>query len=607
MVSPMKKQGWLSAAAFLIIFLALSPSYSAAAKDLYKILGVEKNASQREVQKAFHRLSLKYHPDKNPSKNAEAKFAEINNAYEVLSDEEKRKNYDLYGDEKGQARGPEPNAYSGSYSGSQKTDEGGGWNNFGYTTNDKNGYRFEQHSSRSGGEEGSQGQGNYFNFPFGGQERSFSFGFGGNAGTFQNIFDSFFSSARGKQGEGQHFSSYNQGKTGNSRERSEFEGGTQASSLVEELNVKNFQKKVLDQLDTWAVLFIPHASNDAQEKLQLLEQISRSLRGSIKVGSVNCERQKQLCEQQNMWSSKTTRLRLYSLRRNGKLSALDYTGEWSTTDVKNYCVDVLPRFSKHLDDVGFLNDEINDEESSPVAVLLTKKKDTPAMWRALSGLFYERIAFFDVQINEDNVDAIAKRFKVDSFPAIVGVYVNGETKVLASGTTLEQASSSIEELRTILEDFERKSKAAGPKKRKAKADSEVPSLTKKNFKNVCSQDTPVCVIGIHKSSRGKDKLTQILKEISQKSLIRKRQTVSSTKRPVSYSVVDGTKQLAFLNSFEKSVSESENIVLIAYKPKKGTYTFYNGPLNLESAEKFVVEVLSGDLQLRSVTQDPVLI
>lgn len=69
--------------------------------DPYKVLGVDKTASQREIQKAFHKLSLQYHPDKNKAKGAQEKFSQINNAYEILSDEEKRKNYDLYGDEKG--------------------------------------------------------------------------------------------------------------------------------------------------------------------------------------------------------------------------------------------------------------------------------------------------------------------------------------------------------------------------------------------------------------------------------------------------------------------------------------------------------------------------
>lgn len=64
-------------------------------KDYYKILGVDKNASQDDIKKAYKKLALKYHPDRNPNdKSAEAKFKEASEAYEVLGDESKRKEYD---------------------------------------------------------------------------------------------------------------------------------------------------------------------------------------------------------------------------------------------------------------------------------------------------------------------------------------------------------------------------------------------------------------------------------------------------------------------------------------------------------------------------------
>lgn len=66
--------------------------------DYYKILQIEKNASQEEIKKAYRRLAVKYHPDKNPgNKEAEEKFKQIAEAYEVLSDENKRRNYDQTG------------------------------------------------------------------------------------------------------------------------------------------------------------------------------------------------------------------------------------------------------------------------------------------------------------------------------------------------------------------------------------------------------------------------------------------------------------------------------------------------------------------------------
>lgn len=64
-------------------------------KDYYQILGVSKNASQKDIQKAYRKLARQYHPDVNPGDTAaEEKFKEINEAKEVLSDPEKRKEYD---------------------------------------------------------------------------------------------------------------------------------------------------------------------------------------------------------------------------------------------------------------------------------------------------------------------------------------------------------------------------------------------------------------------------------------------------------------------------------------------------------------------------------
>jgi molecular chaperone DnaJ len=67
-------------------------------KDYYEILGVSRDASPEEIKKAFRRLALKYHPDRNPGdKEAEEKFKEINEAYACLSDPEKRRQYDQFG------------------------------------------------------------------------------------------------------------------------------------------------------------------------------------------------------------------------------------------------------------------------------------------------------------------------------------------------------------------------------------------------------------------------------------------------------------------------------------------------------------------------------
>jgi molecular chaperone DnaJ len=68
-------------------------------RDYYDVLGVSKTASQDDIKKAFRKLAMQYHPDRNKASDAEQKFKEINEAYEVLKDEQKRKTYDHYGHE----------------------------------------------------------------------------------------------------------------------------------------------------------------------------------------------------------------------------------------------------------------------------------------------------------------------------------------------------------------------------------------------------------------------------------------------------------------------------------------------------------------------------
>ena len=69
-------------------------------RDYYEVLGVDKNADEQAIKKAYRKLAMKYHPDRNPdNKEAEEKFKEVNEAYEVLSDATKRQNYDQFGHE----------------------------------------------------------------------------------------------------------------------------------------------------------------------------------------------------------------------------------------------------------------------------------------------------------------------------------------------------------------------------------------------------------------------------------------------------------------------------------------------------------------------------
>jgi DnaJ-class molecular chaperone len=82
-----------------LIYFVLHISTVWCGKDYYKILSVSKSASTADIKRAYRKLSLKYHPDKNSAPDAAEKFAEISVAYDVLSDKEKRDAYNRGGEE----------------------------------------------------------------------------------------------------------------------------------------------------------------------------------------------------------------------------------------------------------------------------------------------------------------------------------------------------------------------------------------------------------------------------------------------------------------------------------------------------------------------------
>lgn len=133
--------------------------------DYYSTLGVSKSATDTEIKKAYRKLALEYHPDRNKSREAEAKFKEINKAYEVLSDPKKKQTYDSMGHQ-----AFEQGAYTGGGGGPFGGAQGGQYGPFTYT-----------YTTGSGG-------------PFGGTQGGQGFDFGGFSDPFE-IFEQFFGGA----------------------------------------------------------------------------------------------------------------------------------------------------------------------------------------------------------------------------------------------------------------------------------------------------------------------------------------------------------------------------------------------------------------------------
>jgi DnaJ-class molecular chaperone len=158
-------------------------------KDYYQVLGVDKKASEKDIKQAYRKLARKYHPDVNPGdKSAEAKFKEINEAYEVLGDAQKRAKYDEFGkywkdaSRAGPAGWPDgPGFGQGFGPGAYRTTAGPGVN---YEFNIGDLFSGMSSGARRGGRTGA-GFSDFFEALFGGGGRGFDQTFGGAAQSAQ--------------------------------------------------------------------------------------------------------------------------------------------------------------------------------------------------------------------------------------------------------------------------------------------------------------------------------------------------------------------------------------------------------------------------------------
>ncbi|CAA7398207.1 unnamed protein product [Spirodela intermedia] len=565
----------------LAIFSVLSEAKS---RDPYKVLGVSRDANQRDIQKAFHRLSLQYHPDKNKNKGAQEKFADINNAYEILSDEEKRKNYDLYGDEKGA-----PGFDAGNFGG------GNYGNHEGYTYFTSGGPGDTRFNFRPDGwEMGGQHNPHSFSFSFGGNPSgdSGSFDFGLN-----DLFSNFFG---GNSKSGSQFGGFSSSSSADT--------GTTSPGSISDINSQTFKKEIVDQGLTWLLLFYSPTAKGYRMSESIIQDIANSLQGALKAGRVNCQKEQALCNELGVWPSKAVRVFVYSYRTAEKGELTEYSGELNSKYLKTFCHDQLPRFSTRHTLSGF-DFFSTSREKLPQVLLLSTKKETPIIWRVITGLYRKRFKFHDAQVL-DVTDERVKRFKVDALPAIVGRFSNGEEYVLKAGITIKDLSTGIGEMKALLNKFERqnKNKASGPGKESSQTeahDMSIPHLTSLNMEMMCGESTPLCIIGAFRSSKAKDKIEPILSLISQKTLTRRRNQPQALRDSISYSLLDATKQRKFLESFDDSGYRSSDKLLLAYKPRKGKFAvLLTSELTLEEAEEFIGSALNGDIQFSKIRRRP---
>lgn len=254
----------------LSLFVLLIVFFGVDGKDYYKTLGVKKSASKKEIKKAYRKLALKYHPDKHKDKKKEAatkKFEEIANAYEVLSDDDKRRVYDQVGEEGLNQGGGGGGGYGG----------GGG----GGPHQQQQQYQQYQQYQSAGGDGGGGFQfhdsdpfASFFSNMFGGGGGAGAGGFGG--GQQQHGF-----------GQQQGFAQQQGGAPQGSKFNLRRDG-------IYPLTGKDFPTK--DSKFVWLILFYHSQSINeeiVQEYIKLGEKLKKS---GIKTGSVDCDKYPERCK-----------------------------------------------------------------------------------------------------------------------------------------------------------------------------------------------------------------------------------------------------------------------------------------------------------------------
>ena len=373
---------------FMLILLSLMTAFG---KDYYKILGVKKNATKKDIKKAYRKLALKYHPDKHKEADkdkATKKFEEVANAYEVLMDDEKRRIYDQVGEE-GLKQG-----------GGGGAGEGAGQQ-----------HQYQQYHS--------DGAGGGFHFH--------------NSDPFANFFSNMFGGGGGNGGGAQ----FGHGGGGFSFSQGGFGGagahGTNAAEPlfnlkrdgIYPLTNKNFPAK--DSKFVWVVLFYnPQAANEdiVGDFVKLGEKLKRS---GVKTGAVDCNKYAERCEGVTGESHVTLTAALIT---KGEKVMLDHDvllSHRNTLNLKKmyeFIKENTPssviniRHAAQLKSLTSSSSAGHTSSSAVSLILWTASFDTSLLMKTLSVTYKGDVAVAEVR--GGNKD-LAKLFNVDKFPTIMMV------------------------------------------------------------------------------------------------------------------------------------------------------------------------------------------
>ncbi|ELR20284.1 DnaJ domain containing protein [Acanthamoeba castellanii str. Neff] len=339
----------------LVLLLAFAPP-AQAGRDYYDILGVPKDASQAHIKKAFKKLSVKLHPDKNP--DGRDQFVELSNAYQVLSDPEARAKYDRFGEEglkKGQGGGP------------------------GFRFNDP--FNVFEHFFQGGG-----GQG-------GGARFTFSTG-GGMPGGF---------------GQQQHHHHQQQQRQHQQQQQQQQEKLYDDKGEITLLTDSNFEATVLDDENSiWVVQFYSPSCGHCHKLAPAYKDVSKRLRGMVKVGVVDGSVERGLGGRYGIQGFPT--LLLFAPGNKRAQTPEVYKGARNSDAIAQWALKVMPSFVTTLDSYKTYADLCLGPDSSTCVLLFTDKKSTPPLYSALSRDYKDHLTFAIVRTAAADAQPIIAEF-----------------------------------------------------------------------------------------------------------------------------------------------------------------------------------------------------
>ena len=498
--------------AIIGIILSILFTLSQCGEDYYKLLGVKRNASKQEIKRAFKKLSLKYHPDKNKDnpKKAKEMFIKIANAYEVLSDDEKRKIYDQYGEE-----GIKANEQGGN--------PGGAHFNF-----DNMGFE-EIFSKFFGG----GGGGAKFTFNMGGGNAGGRKGRSSGFGGFEDIFSQF-----GGFGGGQNFQGgqHQQGRgRGNGMKNKNYFKNTKVISL----KMKNLSL-LLSRKNIWFVYFYKQGDQNFEQYIKTMIEFGDKTQGLFNAGSVNCFEDEEICDEFDVDHTPS----IVFFAENEK-DYNKYGGKIDFNSLFNYAT---KRMSYYVNDVtkAKLNDFLSKRPEKFHVLLFTSKNATPSMYKGLSKFFINKLIFGEIMQNEKE---LIQLFGVRKFPTLMVIIDEEKNKY-----DIYNGKITYEDVKKYLNKYANKKRDIQTSKVKEM------TYTLYNTLGICSNNDAksICLIYLTKGSKPSKKDLKLLESISDK--------YENDHLKVFY--LDLKKNKFFLESFKDADSSNTQAVIIKGKRKK---------------------------------------